>query len=222
LDEVLNRALDRLGDDLVTIALYERAGYYSVDSEKILSQYYHLSGYPYAVIDGRILLDDMDLDSGPRFIESVVSESGLYYPPATGIAISSTASSRNVTVQVDVFANYEDDYKITAFLVENGIVGYQLVGDTPVNDYRHDHVARMLLTNASLGDSFHASAGETKSFTYTVSVPSDYNFANMEVVAYVQRSFGSRERYQSKDYGEWYVDNSRSAALLTTAPLEVQ
>ena len=36
---------------------------------------------------------------------------------------------------------------------------------------------------------------------------------NMEVVAYVQRSYGDRPAIQSGSFGEWYVDNSRSAAF---------
>jgi hypothetical protein len=43
-----------------------------------------------------------------------------------------------------------------------------------------------------------------------------------EIVAFVQRSYGDRPAIQSASYGEWYVDNCRSAALGATAPLEVQ
>ena len=63
---------------------------------------------------------------------------------------------------------------------------------------------------------------ETKSFTYTATVPSGCNVDNMVVVAFVQRNYNDRPAIQSGNYGEWYVDNCRSAALGATAPLEVQ
>lgn len=38
----------------------------------------------------------------------------------------------------------------------------------------------------------------------------------MAVVAYVLRNFNDRPVFQSGSYGDWYVDNSRCAALGVT------
>ena len=84
-------------------------------------------------------------------------------------------------------------------------------------------MARKTLTSSISGDSFSISeAGETKSFTFTCTVPASYNKNNLMVLAYVQRKFGNRPVIQSGSYGDWYVDNCRVAAVGTTAPLEAE
>ena len=219
---VFNRASERLGDRLETISLYDPSGKFGLDATSELFEYYHFNGFPSALVDARFFVDDISPASAPQSIEDAVSESERFYPPVTAIALSSTKTGRTLTVQAEVFANVEDDFKITAFLVENGVIGFQLDGDTRVEDYRHDRVARVLVTNSSLGDPFRLAAGETKSFTYKATVPSSYNRENMEVLAYVQRQYGSRYRSQNGNYGDWYVDNCRVAPLGATVPLEVQ
>ena len=81
----------------------------------------------------------------------------------------------------------------------------------------------MALTSPVTGAEFDVDvAGETKSFSYTATVPSECNLDNMVVLAFVQRNFNDRPAIQSGKYGEWYVDNCRAAALGATAPLEVE
>ena len=65
------------------------------------------------------------------------------------------------------------------------------------------------------------SAGEEKNFSLTGVLPIGCNPNNLEVLVYVQRPFGSQPRKQSHSYyGDYYVVNSRSAALGTEVELE--
>ena len=216
MDEAFARAKGALGDRLEYVSLYDLEGNYGLDCEDALFEYYWMEGYPDAIMDGRRRVPDPDAN-----LESLVSESELLYPPVTSIALSSTVSDRNVTVNADVYANVEDDYKITVFLVENGIIGPQSSHGGVIEDYRHERVARMLLTSPT-GDPFSVGAGETMSFSISGTLPADCNAANMEVLAYVQRQYGSRPVVRSDYLDDWYVDNCRSAALGGTAPLEVE
>ena len=102
------------------------------------------------------------------------------------------------------------------------MIGPQQKGSTEIPDFNHSRVTRMSLTHY-LGDQFEGpEAGDVKSFTYKATVPSGYNLSNMDVVAFVQRNFNGRPAMQSASYGDWYVDNCRSAALGAKAPLEIQ
>jgi hypothetical protein len=65
-------------------------------------------------------------------------------------------------------------------------------------------------------------AGQVKSLNYTAAIPAEYKLENMEVVAFVQRCYNDRPSLASGNYGNWYVDNCRSAKLGTTAPLEAE
>lgn len=61
-----------------------------------------------------------------------------------------------------------------------------------------------------------AAAGGVKTLDYTATIPDGYKLENMAVVAYVLRNFNDRPVFQSGSYGDWYVDNSRCAALGVT------
>ena len=217
MDEAFLQAKDALGDRFEYVSLYNPEGNYGLDCEETLFDYYWGSGYPEGIIDGRRRVPDPDTD-----LESLIAESELLYPPVTSVALSSTVSGTNVTINADVYANVRDDYKITVFLVENGIIGPQSFPGEVMEDYRHERVARMLLTQPATGDPFELDAGETMSFTISCTLPAGCNAANMEVLAYVQRQYGSRPIVRSDNLDDWYVDNCRSAALGATAPLEVE
>ena len=82
-------------------------------------------------------------------------------------------------------------------------------------------MVRTALTSIT-GDAFNAGAGEEKSFEFSCTIPDGYVKENLEVVAYVQRPFGTQTVIQSGDYGDYYVDNSRAAALGTYAVIELK
>ena len=111
---------------------------------------------------------------------------------------------------------------MTVLLLENGIVGLQQFYDGPdQEDYVHNRTARVALTGIT-GDAFTMEEGEDKAFTFTGDIDETWNRDNLEVLVYVQRPFGSQTRIQSKDYGDYYVDNCLSAAVGTFAGLEIQ
>ena len=224
--ETFRLTKNTLGDAFEYICFYTtyNNGNYSYSGSETLANYYLVDGFPTGIIDGRF---DLPNYTSTEYGSSVVIEEGnktvQYYPTATAIGVSSTLSGRNLSVQVDVRAQFDEDYLLTVVLVENGIIGYQSdYNDGNHSDYEHNKVARMNLTSIT-GDEFSVDApGVVKTLTYQATIPADYQLENMEVVAYVQRNFNDRPAVQSGSYGDWYVDNCRSAALGATAPLEVQ
>ena len=224
MSETFRLAKENLGDKFEYVCLYGEGGNYVFSDGAYLESQYLIGGYPMAIVDGRSLIENYGSSYAAGLIADAVSETESYFPAATGIALESSVSGRNVTVKADVVARFADTYKITVLLVEDGIVGYQAdynAGDH--QDFVHNRVARMTLSPSITGQEFDIdTAGETKSFTYTATVPSGYNLDNLFVVAWVQRPFGDRPAIQSGSYGNWYIDNCRSAALGATAPLEVQ
>lgn len=225
MDATFHKAKDTMGDAFEYVCIYATSGNYGFDGSNTLTNYYKIDSYPSGILDGRFRLPNYNSsDYGAQVIAEVGAETVKYYPTATALGISSTLSGRNLTVKVDVRAQYEEDYKLTVLLCENGIIGNQSNYENPttITDFNHSRVTRMSLTSFT-GDLFEGpDAGAVKSLNYSATIPSGYNLANMEIVAFVQRSYGDRPAIQSASYGEWYVDNCRSAALGATAPLEVQ
>jgi len=223
MDETIRKAKAAMGDAFEYVCIYASSGNYSFAGSDLLSNCYQISGYPSGIIDGRFDLPNYSsTDYGASVIAYAAEETVRYYPTATAIGISSVLSGRNLSVTVDVNAQYEEEYKLTVFLCENEIIGSQQSGSTVISDFNHSRVTRMALTSFT-GDLFEGpESGAVKTLQFTASIPASYNTGNMEVVAFVQRNFNGRPALQSANYGEWYIDNSRSAKLGATVPLEVE
>ncbi len=217
MDEAFHKIKSQLGDSFEYACFYATSGNYGTAGSDYLADFYGIGGYPTGIIDGRVDIPNYNsTDVTAQEAINAGNETVKYYPTATSLGIESSVSGRNVTVKVDVKALYAEDYKLTVLLCENDIIGKQSNYTSPstITDFNHSRVTRMFLTSSYTGDLFEVPAdGGTTSLTYTATIPSGYNMDNMEVVAYVQRSYGDRPAIQSGRYGEWYVDNSRSAAF---------
>ena len=220
-------AREALGDRFEYVSLYSSSsgGNYGYPDLTVLRRQYGVNGYPTGIIDGRSeVKNTYSSEIAARVIASAVDETELRYPAVSAVALESSLSGRELTVKADVYTQAADSYKLTVILMENGIIGYQAdKGGVHYEDYHHDRVARLPLTASTAGDEFTVSeVGETRSFTYTVTVPDECNLDNLVLLAWVQRPYGERPVVRTGNYGDWYVDNCRSAAVGTVAPLEVR
>ena len=224
MSETFRLAKANLGDRFEYVCMYATDGNYGyADGERLFAMY-GLGGYPSGILDGRFELQNYESTYAASLIADEMAKTEAYYPTVTAVGLESSVSGRNLTVKADVIAQVPETYKITVILMEDGIVGHQtdyIDGDH--EDFLHNRVARMTLTSSVFGDEFDIdAAGETKSLTYTATIPNGYVLDNLVVLAYVQRNFNDRPAIQSGSYGDWYVDNCRAAAVGTTAPLEVR
>ena len=224
MSKTFHLAKDNLGDKFEYICMYATDGNYGFSDMNTLASQYKIGGYPTGIIDGRFEVENYSSEYAAGLIASAVEETETNYPAATAIGLETSLSGQNLTVKAEVFANCAETYKLTVILMENGIIGYQAdYTDGDQQNFQHDRVARKTLTSSISGDSFSIDeVGGTKSFTYTYTVPASYKKNNLMILAYVQRTFGSRPVIQSGNYGNWYVDNCRVAAVGTTAPLEAE
>ena len=221
MDETFRMARTKLGDSFEYMCLYDTSGNYGSGASGPLVSQYMIGGYPTGIIDGRFELQNYASSTGVNILENAVNETNRNYPAVTSVAISSSVSGRNVTVQAQVYADAADTYKVSAFLLEDAITGYQanyISGNT--NSFVHNRVTRVQLSSSATGDQFSLESGRTKSFSWSATLPSNCKAENMVVLVYVQRPFGVRPVLQSDSYGEYYVDNSRAAALGSTAAAE--
>ena len=224
MSETFRLTQEKMGDRFEYVCMYETGGDYGYPDGELLFAMYGLTGYPSGIIDGWYELENYDSSVASSMAAQAMAETEALYPAVTAVGLESSLSGRELTVKADVIAQMPETYKITVILMEDGIVGFQKdynAGDH--EDFVHNRVARMTLTSSVFGDEFDIdAAGETKSLTYTATIPNGYVLDNLVVLAYVQRNFNDRPALQSGSYGDWYVDNCRAAAVGTTAPLEVR
>lgn len=223
MSDIFKMAKADLGDRFQFACFYSSSsgGLYGFSGINTLMSQFAVTGFPTGIVDGRRRIQNYNsVAYGSQVIADAIQETESNYPTATAIGLKSALSGQTVTVDVDVYSHIADNYKLTVLLLENNIVGYQrdfYVGDH--NDFVHEHVVRKALTSVS-GDAFTTTGtADKKSYSYSVSVPADYNTANLEILAYVQRPYGTQTVLQSGNYGSYYVDNCCSAPVgVTWAP----
>ena len=213
------QADERLGGRLEIVNLHTTSSDPALVFEDMvpLARQYHLPGYPYGIIDGRVDVGasrDIGLIAD-NTVEAVLQHESTY-PVVTGVGLASSLSGSELSVDLDVYAQETDTYRLTVLVLEDGVVGFQhFIGEPDQDDYVHNRIARLALTTVT-GDDFTQEAGEVKPFSFTATLADAWNKENLVILAYVQRPFGSQPRIQSGDYGDYYVDNAASAPVGTT------
>ena len=220
MNESFKKARQKVGDQFLYVSVHDYTSDLPFAASLYLEDQYKVTGLPTGIVDGRRnVANHTDTDYVSNLILSYVEETEANYPTATAIAFTSSLDGRNLTLDVDVYAKMAETYKITAFLLEDGVVYAQSGGGS---NYVHDHIARVALTNAK-GDSFAVEEENTvKSFTYNASIPASYKLENMYVLVWVQRKWGDQTVLRTDDYGDYYIDNCREAPLGQAAELETE
>ena len=215
------KANDLLDGRFEIVNLHASSSDLAFSGTDVLANLYNIGGYPTGIVDARVDIENYtDTDYVANNVVAAVEEQEANYPVVTAVEFSSSLSGDKVSVNLTVFAQAADTYKLTVLVLENGIIGYQADnGEGAHQDYHHDRIARLALTSVT-GDTFTLSKDSEKDFSLTGTLPAGCNPDNLEILVYVQRPFGSQNRIQSGNYGDYYVDNARSAAVGTTAELE--
>lgn len=212
------RAMEMYPDKLTPVALHVSSSDLAFSAESPLSSQFHVFGIPTGIVDGRIDIPNGEVEKAAPGIIAASKETESLYGTKTGLEVSSVVSGRDVSVDLVVYAKKAGTYKLTVFLLEDGIPYSQTGAEGGF--MIHNDVARIALT-AAQGQSFSISGDNSgQSFFFTAkNISQSYDIGKMKVLAYVQAGFGSSPRRQSGDYGDYYVDNSIVVPLGKTLPL---
>lgn len=182
-----------------------------------LENIFRITGYPTGMIDYRnSIANYTSNDYTARLIVNAAKETESNYPTKTGISFTSSVSGSKLNLNVKLYIKEKGDYKVTAVLVEDNIIGYQNGGG---DSYNHSSIARVALSDIT-GDTFSTTAdNKTVEKNYSVTIPSSYNKDNLKILVYVLKQYGSQPIIRTANYGDYYVDNATSAAIGTTKNL---
>ena len=183
-----------------------------------LWEHYNISGYPTGIVDSRYEVRNYQPDINSGYIVKVVEETEKKYGTQSGISFDSYLSDNQISVDLKLYLKKADKYKVTVLLLEGNIVGYQ---NGKGNDYIHNDVIRMTLTDIK-GNEFSTDEDNTiREFSYKGTIPSICNKDNLRVLVYVERAYGSQQVISSGDYGDYYVDNALSEKVGVEAVLKL-
>lgn len=182
-----------------------------------LENIFKITSFPTGMIDYRSSIANYSNSNyTTKVILDAVKETESNYPVKTGISFSSSVSGNTLNLNVKLYIKEKGDYKVTAVLLEDNIIGYQNGGG---NSYNHSGIARVAITDIT-GDAVSTSEdNKTVSKNYTATIPSSCDKNNLRVLVYVLKQYGSQPIIRTANYGDYYVDNATSAAIGTTKDL---
>lgn len=184
------------------------------DSYSGIASIFKVNSFPSVFVDLRKRV--YNNDNAPSLLVEAVKETESNYPTKTGISFTSTVTGNTLDLNMKLYIKEKGDYKVTAVLLEDGLVAAQ---NGAGNNFVHNHTARKAISDIT-GDVFSTTANnKTVEKNYSVTLPSSYNKDNLRILVYVLKQYGSQTIIRTADYGDYYVDNATSAAIGTTKDL---
>lgn len=121
--------------------------------------FYGVTSYPTGIFNAMAVLANNEVAASSASIVALADEALTAYPSMSSIsaACEHDKDARTVNINVKVATKEQRDWKIHAFLMENGFVGYQ---NGAGEDYVFDHILRKSVTS-SLGDRLEYAGKET-------------------------------------------------------------
>lgn len=167
---------------------------------------FQCSGYPSASFN-RMYIDDQNLNSygtlavsigyypeyaqqAAQQFDDMLDEFDAEMPSFASVDIATKLDGNNLNIKVsgdavDDFKQYVgDDAVVTVYLLEDGLVAPQTGAS---NNYVHDHVLRDVVTDNVFGDPINWTSATTYQNEFNVTLDSEWNSDNMQVVAFIGR-----------------------------------
>lgn len=167
---------------------------------------FQCSGYPSASFN-RMYIDDQNLNSygtlavsigyypeyaqqAAQQFDDMLDEFDAEMPSFASVDIATKLDGNNLNIKVsgdavEGFKQYVgDDAVVTVYLLEDGLVAPQTGAS---NNYVHDHVLRDVVTDNVFGDPINWTSATTYQNEFNVTLDSEWNSDNMQVVAFIGR-----------------------------------
>jgi hypothetical protein len=182
-------------------------------TERVFS-FYGNGGYPTGLVDGRSKVENnTEIEEAAANFVRICKETEDTYGTVSGLAIRSSASGQRISIDLTGYFKLAGKYKITVLIVEDAIVNKQQFGNDLIENYVHNGVPRVAVSNV-LGDDFTVVEDVSKrDFHYDTTVPSVCKMENLRVLAYIHRPFGTMPRLQTGNYGDFFIDNCATASV---------
>lgn len=210
------KAVSQYPNKIEQLNLHPTSSNLGFSGTSALSNIFNVTGYPTGMIDYRSRIGNYASDYAATTVVDAVKETEQNYPVKTGISFSSSVSGSTLNLNVKFYIKEKGDYKVTAVLLEDNIIGYQNGGGS---SYNHSGIARVAFTDITGDEVSTSEDNKTVSKNYTATIPSSCDKNNLRVLVYVLRQYGSQTIIRTADYGDYYVDNAISAAVGTTQDL---
>lgn len=171
--EAYEMAMEQMPDRIIPFNLHPTSseGGLGWKGANTFQDYYNVVGYPTGVINGIAQVQNGEVSVTAKAITDLAQEAIDSYPAKTNISATSyTTGDGQITINVQVAMKEALNFKISAFVLEDGIVYEQNSGG---DDYMHNYVVRTNLTEL-FGDPVpNIAEASTSEFKITGELPSN-------------------------------------------------
>lgn len=211
--EAVHMAQEELPEKIEALSVHGGGSGLASRASESLVNHYGIGSFPTGLVDGRTQIQNNEPSVTAERIINAVNETEARYKTLTGASWTSSVDGSQIVLNLSLYMKKSGFYKVTALLVEDGIIGYQAdYTNGSSDDYEHNGVIRSAFTEAT-GDEFtQLEDGQKKDLNYSVNIPYGCNEDNLKIVVYVQK----------RENGSFYVDNAASAAVGKTKMLAVK
>lgn len=219
MNDAFDMAINETGDRLVPMAIHPESsegGLAWGEYCELLENYYNTGHvYPVGIFDNICELPNYDSEETCRIITGLIANSITEYPALTGISAVSQMDGNNISIDIRLAVKDVMEYKISAFILENGIIYPQKNAD---DDFCHNHIVRAKLT-ATTGDAIsNIKANDITEFTVSGTLPDNIaNMANSYILLYV--TYPGKFKSENVE-GAIYHDYKTVVDNVVTLPLE--
>ena len=221
MNKSVKKAQELYPDKIMHLALHgSGSSLYFSPTDGLMNQY-KIGGFPTGIVDGRIEINNDDVDVVAPLIVNAAKETESLYGTVTGARIETSLTGKTVNVNATVYFTAPGSYTVHAFIVEDNIDTAQtdyLDGDHA--SYIHDGVARKMLSDAKGEACTQTESFSFKDFSWSANISGKTE--NTRILIYVQTKYGMREKKRSANYGEYYVDNCFTVKAGETLELETE
>lgn len=207
-------AAEKYADHIVPVNMYQGSGALSFPDINTYMNQFGISGFPTAVMNYYAMINNMQPYSViTNVVVDAAEEAVASLPAKTAIAGVVQASETSFDVNVNIACKEAGEYFVTAFILEDGIIGTQAdyVEGTTHTDYEHNAVNRAVMTDY-LGDSYRFEANSSNALVMSLATPTNIRtIENAHVVVIVSYRGNFKGEVASgalsyREYG-YIVDN---------------
>lgn len=212
--DAITRARELYPGKIQHLAMHGSASDLEFAGTERMFSFYGGGGYPTGMVDGRAKVENnTQIEEAAANFVRICKETEDTYGTVSGLAIRSSAEGQRVSIDLTGYFKVAGSYKITVLIVEDAIVNKQQYGNDLIENYVHNNVPRVAVSNV-LGDDFTIAEDVSKrDFHYDATVPSICKFENLRVLAFIHRPFGTMPRLQTGNYGDYFIDNCATASV---------
>lgn len=222
MDEAFHKAAQN-SDQFTFATIHASSGYplYFQAGQPLVSAY-KVSGYPTGVACGWKEMDNnTNTTSLANQLVSTMYDFFNLFPNTAAISITPVLSGNQLQVSAEVTSTVEGTFKISALVLESGIIQSQAYfyyytngSSTTVKDFQHDNVARKLLSESILGDSFSVERGGKASFNWSTELDGSWDKDQLTVLVWITADYGDLAAQKAKkNYPDNYIMNAEAVPV---------